>query len=389
MRILIIHNEYQHIGGEDFVVKQEIEALLQKHEVELFTVKNVKGLAGYLQYLSYPLNWKEANRLETRIKHFRPDIIHIHNMHYALGPLFILHIKKLGIPMVMTLHNFRLLCPSATLFHDGNLFLDSITQKFPWQAVRKKALENSYIKTFWTAFTYWIHRKRGTFKKVDRFIALSEFAKNLFHRSTFEVPIKNFLVKPNFVKEVAPTEVIQSQAFVYVGRLSEEKGILPLLHAWTASNHELKIFGTGPLQEEVEKIANSHPNIHYYGFQDKQMISNHMAGASAVIVPSVCYESMPLAVLEAYALGVPVLASNIGILNEMVVPLYTGMLFDPHNHPQIIQTLAEWQAIPADKKEIMKANCRETFLKHYEQTLVMNQLEHIYQEVIKEQRTKI
>ncbi len=386
MRILIIHNQYQHIGGEDFVMGQEMEALRKNHEVDLYTVRNVKGLKGYLQYLLYPINWPEVKKIKERINEFKPDIIHIHNMHYALGPLFILHIQKMKIPMLMTLHNFRLICPSATLFYDGNIYLNSINSDFPWDAVKKKVLENSYFKTFWTAFTYWIHRKRGTFNAINRFITLSEFSKSIFAKSKLNVPMDKFVVKPNFVKVAEVTKEYPSDYFVYVGRLSEEKGIIPLLHAWKATDHKIKIFGTGPLQKEVELIVSNSPNMQYMGFQDKQTLSNQIASASAVIVPSVCYESMPLAVLEAYALGTPVIASSIGILTEMVVPLYTGLLFDPHNHINMVQTLAEWKSLPKEKILEIKANCQKEYLQKYSQPIVMNELEKIYNEVLAESK---
>ena len=386
MRILIIHNQYQHIGGEDFVMGQEMEALRKNHEVDLYTVRNVKGLKGYLQYLLYPINWLEVKKIKERINEFKPDIIHIHNMHYALGPLFILHIQKMKIPMLMTLHNFRLICPSATLFYDGNIYLNSINSDFPWDAVKKKVLENSYFKTFWTAFTYWIHRKRGTFNAISRFITLSEFSKSIFAKSKLNVPLDKFVVKPNFVKVAEVTKEYPSDYFVYVGRLSEEKGIIPLLHAWKATDHKIKIFGTGPLQKEVELIVSNSPNMQYMGFQDKQTLSNQIASASAVIVPSVCYESMPLAVLEAYALGTPVIASSIGILTEMVVPLYTGLLFDPHNHINMVQTLAEWKSLPKEKILEIKANCQKEYLQKYSQPIVMNELEKIYNEVLAESK---
>jgi len=384
MRILIIHNQYQHIGGEDFVMGQEMEALRKNHEVDLYTVRNVKGSKGYLQYLLYPLNWQELKKIKQRIEEFKPDLIHIHNMHYALGPLFILHIKKMKIPMVMTLHNFRLICPSATLFYDGNIYLNSIKEDFPWDAVKKKVLENSFFKTLWTAFTYWIHRKRGTFKLIDRYITLSEFSKSIFSKSKFNVSAEKFVVKPNFVKVAEVTNEYPSDYFVYVGRLSEEKGIIPLLHAWKATNHKIKIFGTGPLQREVELIVSNSPNMQYFGFQDKQTLSNYIASASAVIVPSICYESMPLAVLEAYALGTAVIASNIGILNEMVVPLYTGLNFDPHNHMDLVHKLAEWKSLSTEKILEIKENCRKEYLKKYSQPIVMAELERIYQEVLEE-----
>lgn len=382
MRILIVHNQYQHIGGEDFVMGQEMEALRRNHEVELYTVRNVKGTKGYLQYLLYPWNWQEVKKIKAKIEEYKPDIIHIHNMHYALGPLFIRQIKKLKIPMVMTLHNFRLICPSATLFYDGNIYLKSIDQSFPWDAVKKKVLEHSYIKTFWTAFTYWFHRERGTFKAIDKYIVLSEFSKAIFKKSKFDISMEKFVVKPNFVKVNEVTNQYENDYFVYVGRLSEEKGIIPMLHAWKSTNYKLKIFGTGPLQKEVELIVSGNPNIQYFGFKDKQTISNYVASASAVIVPSVCYESMPLSVLEAFALGTPVLASSIGILNEMVVPLHTGLLFDPHNHSNVVRTLAQWKALPVDKLLEIKANCRKEYSEKYTQTIVMNKLEEIYSELL-------
>src|SRR5690606_35161914 len=107
MRILIIHNQYQHIGGEDFVLKQEMQALKTTHQVELYQVTNQKGLAGYKQYLLYPINWIQSKQIKSKITDFKPDLIHIHNLHYTLGPFFIQLTKKLKIPMVMSLHNFR------------------------------------------------------------------------------------------------------------------------------------------------------------------------------------------------------------------------------------------------------------------------------------------
>ena len=273
--------------------------------------------------------------------------------------------------------------PSATLFHDGNIYLESLKADFPWDAVKKKVLENSYLKTFWTALTYYIHRKRGTFDLLDKVIVLSDFAKSIFLKSKVGIPADKFIVKPNFVAQITPEELINDQSFVYIGRLSEEKGIIPMLHAWKATNHPLKIFGTGPLQQEVEQLAQHSPNIQYMGFQSRETISKHLAGATALVVPSVCYESMPLSVLEAYSLGIPVLASNIVILSEMVVPLYTGLRFDPNHHSDIIKTLTDWLNIsPEKKKKEIQENCRQEYLHKYERTLVMEQLEQIYSDTL-------
>lgn len=382
MRILIIHNAYQHTGGEDFVVEKEATSLGDTHEVEIYRVQNVKGPKGYWQYLTYPFNWQEAKTVKQRVKQFKPDLVHIHNVHYAIGPAVIRTIKKLQIPVVMTLHNFRLICPSATLFHDGNIFLNSLNEDFPWTAVKKNVLEHSFLKSFWTAFTYWLHRKLGTFRQVDRFILLSEFAKEIFQKSPLGLPEEKLRVKPNFVDAAPANQEEITDDFVYVGRLSEEKGILPLLHAWKATNYRIKVFGTGPLSQQVQDIAQHSDNITFYGYQDQTTVQQQVSSCSAVIVPSLCYETMPLSVLEAFAQGTPVLASNIGILSEIVVPLYTGLLFDPHNHPQLVRTLAEWQSLPLEKVQEMRKNCRKEYQEKYSRLQVMQQLESIYQEVL-------
>lgn len=388
MRILIIHNRYQHTGGEDVVVEQEAKHLSESHEVKVYQIQNEKGLKGYRQYLMYPFNWAEAKKIGKLIDQFKPTIVHLHNMHYALGPWVIRLIKNRKVPIVITLHNFRLICPSATLFHDGNIFRESIAEDFPWTAVKKKVLERSFLKTFWTAMTYWLHKKIGTFSQVDRFILLSEFSRDIFRKAQLNIPEKKFSVKPNFVNNDRPKMANPNDDFVYIGRLSDEKGILPLLHAWKATDYRIKVFGTGPLVEEVQSIAQHSENIRFYGHQDKTMVQEHISTCSAVIVPSLCYESMPLAVLEAFALGIPVLASNIGILSEMVVPLYTGLLFDPHNHSQLVKTVAEWQNLPVEKLEEIRNNCRKEYEEKYSRPRVMQQLEGIYEEVLTNSKLK-
>lgn len=383
MRILIIHNQYQHTGGEDVVVEQEIKHLSETHEVELYQVKNQKGIKGYLQYFFYPFNWTEMKSVSQVLDRFKPDLVHIHNLHYAIGPGMLRHIKrKHSVPLVMTLHNFRLLCPSATLFFQGHLFLNSLSEDFPWTAVKKKVLEHSFLKTFWTAVTYWLHKKTGTFQRVDRYILLSAYSSNLFKKSTLALPEDKMRIKPNFVEWNEQPNSQHTEDFVYAGRLSEEKGILPLLHAWKATNFRIKVFGTGPLLEEVKEIAKHNPHIAFYGHQDRAIVQAHIAECSAVIVPSLCYETMPLSILEAFAQGIPVLASQIGILAEIVVPLHTGLLFDPHNHPQLIKTLVEWKSLPQEKLIAIRQNCRNEYLEKYSKHQVMAQLENIYLELV-------
>jgi len=387
MRILVIHNFYQHAGGEDTVFRQEVEELEKEHDVETLTFQNKKGWRGALQYLTYPWNIRATWKVKKIIKSFAPDIVHIHNLHYSSGPLLISSAYQLGIPVVMTLHNFRLLCPSASLFCRGRIFTDSIYQDFPWTAVRLRVLDNSFTKTFFTAFTYWIHRKWRTWDKVSKFIVLSQFSKSLFVESTFPIAEERFIVRPNST-DIIPTVWTAGSGFVYIGRLSQEKGIVPLLKAFSTLPFPLSIYGSGPQQNIVEDFAKHYKNIQYFGYQSKDLLTKAIKHAEALIVPSVCYEGMPMTIIEAFAQGTPVLASNIGILNKMVLPLYTGMHFNPYDETDIGRVVTEWEKLDQTTKRQIRENCATEYKKHYTVKKNMDKLMDIYYEVIQQQKEK-
>jgi len=387
MRILVIHNFYQHAGGEDAVFRQEVEELEKEHDVKTLTFQNKKGWRGALQYLAYPWNIRAMWKIKKSIKSFAPDIVHIHNLHYASGPWLIRNIYRLGIPVVMTLHNFRLLCPSASLFHYGQLFTKSLRQNFPWTAVRMRVLDHSFTKTFLTAFTYWLHRKLGTWNKVAKFIVLSDFAKSLFTESTFPVEDDKFIVRPNSV-DATPKITTDGDGFVYIGRLSEEKGIVPLLRAFKHLPFPLTIYGSGPQQDIIERFADKFKHIRYFGHQPSEVLRTAINHADALIVPSVCYEGMPLTIIEAYAQGTPVLASNIGILNKMVLPLYTGMHFNPYDKEDIRRIVAEWINLNETTKQQIRENCIIEYKKHYTVQKNIDKLISIYREATQQQGGK-
>lgn len=387
MRIFVVHNFYQHAGGEDAVFYKEVEALSTAHDVKTFTCQNQKGRKGVRQFLSYPFNRSVSKEICQSIHDFQPDVVHIHNLHYGIGPWLIRGIHRLGIPVVMTLHNFRLLCPSASLFFRGQIFTESIRQNFPWMAVRMRVLDNSFTKTFLTAFTYWLHRKLGTWNKVSKYIVLSDFAKSLFVKSTFPVGEDKFIVRPNSL-DLTPKRSTGGEGFVYIGRLAEEKGILPLLRAFAHIPFSLSIYGSGPQQEIVERYAKHHDHIHFFGHQPPEVLSTALSESEALIVPSVCFEGMPLTIIEAYAHGTPVLASSIGILNKMVLPLYTGMHFDPSNEINITLAVVKWASRDKMSKRQMQENCVAEYQKHYTHQKNMDKLMTIYEEAIQQQGGK-
>ena len=382
MRILVVHNYYQHQGGEDMVFHQEINALRRDHEVRELTFRNKTGFGGLLQFLSYPFNLSASNSVKRMIRNFHPDVVHVHNIHYASGPMMLRAIRSCRISMVMTLHNYRLICPSATLFYKNSLFTRSLSEKFPWTAVKLRVLDNSFLKSLWVAFTYWIHKKLGTFNKVNKFIVLSDFAESIFLNSTLQLPDDKFVVKGNYVGDPKPVFKTKGESFIFIGRLAEEKGIIPLINAIKATSYSLKIFGAGPQQNEVEYLTANTANITFFGFQSADVIKQHLAEANALLVPSICYEGMPITILESFSLGIPVMASNIGILEKMVIPLYTGLHFNPFEQNSIIASLDQWQNLNISVKDSIRANCRKEYIDKYTPAQNMSKLIAIYKDII-------
>ncbi|WP_104383909.1 glycosyltransferase family 4 protein [Sphingobacterium sp. HMA12] len=386
MRILIIHTFYQSPGGEDTVFQQESSLLSQDHQVHTLTFQNKKGWRGALQTLGSVWNIFAANRLKKAMREFKPDVVHLHNTHYASGPLLIRTIAKQDVPQVMTLHNFRLLCPSATLYHHNHLFLESLKEEFPWTAVKEKAFNDSIIKTFLLAFNNWFHRKIGTWQKVNRYINLSSFAKSIFADSTLRIAPEKFAVKPNFVFPSALSTEIPKPYFIYVGRLSDEKGILNLIESVKGTNLELRIIGGGPLEEEVVKGIRDYANISYLGFKPRTEILPLVAAAQALIVPSICFEGMPITILEAYSVGTAVLCSNLGPLPEMIIQDKTGQTFDPHNKDEIVACLTQWNAKQTDEKDEIRKTCLAYYFSNFTPEINESELLAIYKDAIEDKK---
>lgn len=386
MRILVVHNYYQHKGGEDVVFQQEVEALQKDHQVETITFQNQKGFAGLKQFVLYPWNIFTAKKIVQKAKVFKADIVHVHNIHYAIGPLVFRKLHQAGFKTVMTLHNYRLICPSATLFYDGKIFTTSLSEDFPITAVRKKVLDRSWLKTFITALVYYFHRQLKTWEKIDKYLVLSDFGKKMFLSSRFGVDETKFTVKPNFVPPPPALEKNRQNHFIYIGRLSEEKGIIPLLEAIKNTDYRFKILGTGPQLDEVMQIVNTSTNVEYLGFLSKEDVTKELNDSSALVVPSVCYEGMPMTIIESYALGTPVICSDIGILAEMVTPFHTGLHFDVHHKESITDTLETWQKMSQVEKDRVSTNCKHEYSRKYTEPLNLHTLNEVYAAVTKENK---
>ena len=344
--------------------------------------QNKSSWRGGVQLLFSIWNTPSLAIIKSAIGQFHPDIIHLHNWHYAIGPLVIRAAHKRKIPIVLTIQNYRLLCPSATLLYKNSLFLDSIEVSFPWKAIRNKVYRNSYIQTFWLAFVIWFHKKSGTWKMADRYILQTELARSIFESSSLGLHKFQFSVKPNFIKDPGILTDTRGDYFLYVGRLSEEKGIDILLDAFHDKPFDLFIGGDGPLKHMVLEFCKKTPHIHYMGLLDKKAVLDRMRHCTALIFPSIWYEGMPLTLIEAFATGTPVIASNLGAMASMIQNGYNGLHFAAGSCLALSGILEYWIQLDKTEKICFSKNARVSYETLYTPEKNREQLLTIYREAL-------
>ncbi|MDQ6471028.1 glycosyltransferase family 4 protein [Flavobacterium sp. LHD-80] len=379
MKILIIHSHYLLRGGEDAVVDQEALLLKQLHEVEILHFQNKRGLKGGLQFLGSLWNVFSAKKVKRKILEFQPDVVHVHNWHFASGPLIFRTINRLKIPVIHTIHNYRLLCPSAILLHKDYLFTDSLSQSFPWKAIVNRVYRSSFFQTFWLAFIVWFHKKIGTWKKIDCYICLTSFAVELFQKSNFGIEKKKFVVKPNFTSiPIKTTSLEKEEYFLFVGRLSNEKGISVLLNAFKDTLYSLKIAGDGQLKEKVLDVAKKNNNITYLGNLKREEVLLELQKATALIFPSIWYEGMPMTILEAFSCKTPIIASNLGATSSMITDGVDGFHFEVGNVDSLRQTIKYFFELPEEMKVNLQKNAYKKFSKEYDSNLQIEYFNSIF-----------
>jgi glycosyltransferase involved in cell wall biosynthesis len=367
MRILLVHNYYCQPGGEDEVYASEA-ALLERegHLVGRFTVHNNTLAGRNLLQLGVDTVWSTtaSNQLRRKIAEVRPDVIHFHNTFPQVSPAAYYVARRAGIPTVQTLHNYRLICPSAILYRGGSVCEDCVEKVVRWPGILGACYRESRMATGTTVAMLAAHRAAGTWhKKVSVYIALTEFARSKYIEGG--LPRQRIVVKPNFMV-ADPRKGEGGSRFLFVGRLTEEKGIRTLLEAWRLLNGslELDIVGDGPLAAEVAKGAEEIPGIHWLGRQPKDAVLARMRSSLCVIIPSLWYEAFPMIVVEAFATGLPVIASNHGSLRSLICHGRTGLHFEPGNSVTLAATV-KWAANHPEEIGPMRGAARAEYEEHY------------------------
>ena len=331
MKMCIIHNRYQCPGGEDAVVASESELLMSKgHEVRVMYMDNtgIKGLRETLR-TAWRAPYSEASRdwAARTIADFGPDIVHVHNFFPLLTPSVYDACRDMGVEVVQTLHNYRAICPGAFLMRDGAVCEECIGGS-AYRGALHGCYRGSRLGSLAVARMVEYHKEHKTWQdKVDMFIALTGFARSKFITAGF--PPEKITVKPNFVPDPYPRSrpPDAGHGALYIGRLSREKGIDTLVKAWDGIGVPLNVLGDGPMMKHLLKTRP--PGIRLFGHVSPAAVSAAMEKASFLVMPSRWYEGFPMVLLEAFAHGLPVIASRLGGMAEIVKDGVTGLHFSP------------------------------------------------------------
>ena len=243
---------------------------------------------------------------------------------------------------------------------------------------------NSRILTFWLAFATWLHKRWGTFTKVNRYIVLNEKSLSIFLSSDLHLKKSQLVIKPNFIRpnKAAETTLARGNQYLYIGRLSAEKGIDVLLKAFTSNGLPLTIIGDGPLRDEVKAAQQHNPFIKWLGFQGKEVINAALRQCNALLVPSVCYEGMPLTIVEGFAAGTPVIASKLGAMETIVTHNSNGLLFTPNDAESLNKQLQRWQGFTEARQHQFSAQALHTYESNYTPQKNLSYLLSIYKEAM-------
>ncbi|CCG98817.1 glycosyl transferase group 1 [Fibrella aestuarina BUZ 2] len=389
MRILFIHNYYRLRGGEDTIFEQEFAKLRELgHDVDAVIFNNDqfgKSVGGKLIAAFQTLNNRaSAERVKEAIARFKPDVIHIHNLFYTASPAVINAAKACNVPVVMTLHNYRLVCASGLLMRPGEIPCERcLTKTVPLDGIRFGCFRDSQAQSAQLTAITSLHKLAHTWQRVDRFITLTDFARQKMLQSSLQLRPEQVVVKPNFVPDLGYTAPDQrGDFFLFVGRLSQEKGIDVLLEAAKQVALPIEIIGEGPLQAAVEAAAQQ-GHVYYRGSLPREQVIERMRQCRAIIVPSIWYEGLPTVILEAFATGTPVICSDQGNLNQIVEDGKTGLLFQTGDPQSLSKLLTDVYQTPNTSINWGRKG-RLCFEKKYTSLVVMDQLVSLYKLIIED-----
>lgn len=400
MRILQI-NKYNFIkGGADRVYFNTIN-LLEKHghHVIHYSTQRPENMSSiysdyFVPYIDhrgrnwlgnlvisgrYLYNSHAYRNLNLLLEKYRPDVAHLHLFYGDLSSSILKALRKHRVPVVQSVHDYRLLCPANALLDSENNICEKCRDRSYYHCACKRCLEGNFLfSSVLSAEGYLRRYLIDPLDYIDRFIFVSEFA----GRKHIEFD-KRFADKSEHLYNFTDTEFGSAKSekgdyFLFFGRLSKEKGIETLLSAVIKTKVRLKIAGSGPLKNEVVDLSKRHKGIEFLGHQSGSELKELVRNASFIIVPSEWYENNPMTIIEAYAAGVPVIAARIGGIPEIVMHEETGFLFESRDMEGLAHTLTHAEQIPSGIYHSLSENCIELARKEFSPVNHYNNLMRIY-----------
>lgn len=368
MKVLQIHNYYQSPGGEDQVVAAECHLLRSRgHEVVQYLAHNddIREMSGFEVGVKTLWNTNTYQDVRELIRREQPDVAHAHNTFPLISPALYYAVAAEQIPIVQTLHNYRLLCPGGSLFRDNRICEECVRAPVPYRAALHKCYRDDRAASAAVAAMLTGHRVLGTWKnRIDRYIAITRFSKEKFVEGG--LPPEKITVKPNFLAKDPEVGTGNGKFALFLGRLSEEKGLDVLLDAWRklGSLIDLRIAGDGPLHSWVSEQASSLPSVEVLGFCDRDAVMSLLKEATFVVLPSTCYEHLSMVFIEALGCGTPVIASALGTMNEAVVDGVNGYRFKAGDSADLSGCIEDILRRPSELRA-MRKTARATYEENY------------------------
>jgi len=385
VKILLVHNTYQHPGGEDIVFGQE-RRLLERagHQVTTFCrtnwdVDDYKGLRKF--NLAQRTIWCKDARddMAKLLAKNKPDVVHVHNTFVMISPSIYSACAEANVPVVLTVHNYRLLCPAATFFRNGKVCEECMHSLLP--SIQHACYHNSRAATAVIAGMLMTHRMRRTWEReISCFVALSQFERNKLIEGG--LPGDKIFVKPNFVYPDPGTRADERKYALFAGRLSPEKRVSTVIAAWKRLRTPipLRIVGSGPDRAELEADVARHglTNVRFDGQLSHEQTLAAINNARFMIIPSEWYETFCMAITESFACGTPVICSRMGVMQELVADRRTGFHYTPSDAADLAQKV-EWAWAHPDELLAMGKQARTEFEAKYTAEQNYSILMNIYQ----------
>jgi glycosyltransferase involved in cell wall biosynthesis len=375
MRIGIVHSRYRLYGGEDAVVDREARLLRDAgHEVLPVEFRNddLASLPPWRAAAQAVWSRCAAALVRQRLGPFEPDVVHVHNTFPAASPTVFGALRE--YPVVHTVHNYRWLCPAATLLRDGAPCRLCVG-RVPWPGVVHRCQGGSVAQSAVTATMLTIHRLARSLDHVDRFIALTDFARDLLIEGG--LPRARIVVRRNFTPPSEFRATCDGPSFAFLGRLSKEKGVGVLAEAWrSAPLPPLEVIGEGPEADALRDL----PNVTLVGALPPADVAERLARARALVMPSIWYEGLPLVILEAYAVGLPVIGSDLGAMTELIREGETGMRVPPGDPAALASAVRRMAALPEGDWQRLSEGARRLHAERFSSDHALETLIAVYDE---------